>query len=290
MVAETQAGVLEQKIKRLLTARLGDGNAEVSVSVDVSRERQTISDVRFDPESRVIRSRTTNDASETNQGSSGNLTVASNLPDGAGAGGQSESSRKNSGETVAYELNEVRTQTERLPGQIERVSIAVLLNEQALGLDLAAADIAQQLEQVRADFEALVSNAAGLDTARGDTITIELMPFQELPEVEMTPAPGMMQRLIEQHLWSAVQAIFLGIIVLALGFGVMRPIFANSRGAAGARQGDGAGGGSVEEDLFGAAATDPIDYLKDYTKENQEQTAALLQDWLKEDRKIAANE
>lgn len=292
VVAETQAGVLEQKIKRLLTARLGDGNAEVSVSVDVSRDRQTISDVRFDPESRVVRSRTTNDATETNQGGAGNLTVASNLPDGAGAGGQSESTRKNSGETIAYELNEVRTQTERLPGQIERVSIAVLLNEQALGLDFAAPNIAEQLEQTRADFEALVRNAAGLDSVRGDTITIELMPFQELPEVEMTPAPGMMQRLIEQHLWSAVQAIFLGVIVLALGFGVMRPIFANSGAAARTKSGDGAigAGGSVEDDLFGAAPSDPIDYLKDYTRENQEQTAALLQDWLKEDRKIAANE
>lgn len=294
VVAENQAGMLEQKIKRLLTARLGDGNAEVSVSVDVSRERQTISDVRFDPESRVVRSRTTSDASESSQGGAGNLTVASNLPDGAGAGGQGESTRKNSGETIAYELNETRTQTERLPGQIERVSIAVLLNQQALGLDLTAADIAAQLDQTRADFEALISNAAGLDAARGDTITIELMPFQELPEVEMTPAPGMFSRLIEQHLWSAVQAIFLGVIVLALGFGVMRPMFANAGGnratGGGARDGAAGAGGSVEDDLFGEAPSDPIDYLKDYTRDNQEQTAALLQDWLKEDRKIAANE
>ena len=198
VVAETEAGAIEQKIRRLLNARLGDGNAEVSVNVDVSRERQTISDVRFDPESRVVRSRTTNDASETSQGSAGNITVASNLPQGAGAGGGGgESTRKNSGETIAYELNEIRTQTERLPGQIERVSVAVLLNQQALGIDLAAPDAATLLEETRANFETLISSAAGLDGARGDTISIELMPFQDLPEVEMTPAPGMMQRLIE---------------------------------------------------------------------------------------------
>lgn len=291
VVAENQAAALEQKIRRLLTARLGDGNAEVSVSVDVSRERQTISDVRFDPESRVIRSRTTNDATETSQGAAGNLTVASNLPQGAGAAGGGESTRKNSVESVAYEVNEIRTQTERMPGEIERVSIAVLLNQDALGLDLSAADIAAQLQQTQSDFEALISNAAGLDLARGDTITIELMPFQEVAEVDLTPAPGLMQRLIEQHLWSAVQAVFLGVIVLALGFGVMRPIFAqaSARSASGQGRGSGADAGSLEDDLFGAAS-DPIDYLKDYTQENQEQTAALLQDWLKEDRKLAANE
>ena len=291
IVAEDQAAALEQKIKRLLFARLGDGNAEVSVSMDVSRERTVISDVRFDPESRVVRSRTTNDSNETNQGG-GNLTVASNLPQGDAAGGQNESTSKSSTESVAYELNETRTQTERLPGQIERVSIAVLLNQDALGIDLAAADAATQIEQVRQNFEALVRNAAGLEADRGDTLTVELMPFQALPEVELTPAPSMIERMLEQHLWSAVQAIFLGIIVLALGFGVMRPVFAQGPAASddvddtGDSAADGAG---VDGDLF-EQASDPIDYLKDYTSENQEQTAALLQDWLKEDRKIAANE
>ena len=300
VIAEDEAGALEQKIKRLLFARLGEGNAEVSVSVDVSRERSVVSDVRFDPESRVIRSRTTNDSNQTNQSNGGNLTVASNLPQGGGAAGGGESSSKNSTETVNYELNEVRTQTERMPGQIERISIAVLLNQEALGLDLTAADVATQIEGVRQNFEALVRNAAGLDTQRGDTLTVELMPFQPLPEAELTPAPGMMQRLVEQHLWSAVQAIFLGVIVLALGFGVMRPVFTQGPATAGADpEADGdqaavdgeaqAGENGIDAELFGSA-TDPIDYLKDYTRDNEEQTAALLQDWLREDRKAAANE
>lgn len=294
VMAEDQAGALEQKIKRLLFARLGDGNAEVSVSVDVSRERSVISDVRFDPESRVIRSRVTNDSNQTNQTGAGNLTVASNLPQGAGGGaGGGESTSKNSTETVNYELNEVRTQTEMMPGKIERVSIAVLLNQEALGIDLTAADAATQIEQMQQNFEALIRNAAGLDAARGDTITVELMPFQALPDVELTPAPSMISRMIEQHLWSAIQAAFLGIIVLALGFGVMRPVFAQGpaarRDEANADDASDGAGGSVEADLF-EASSDPIDYLKDYTSENQEQTAALLQDWLKEDRKLAANE
>ena len=294
IIAEDQASALEQKIRRLLTARLGEGNAEVSVNVDVSRERSVVSDVRFDPESRVIRSRTTNDSNQTNQNNGGNLTVASNLPQG-GAGGGGESSSRNSTETVNYELNETRVQTERMPGQIERVSIAVLLNQEALGLDLTAADFADQVEQARLDFEALVRNAAGLEDARGDTLTVELMPFQAMPEVEMTPAPSVFERLIEQHLWSAVQAIFLGVIVLALGFGVMRPVFtqapsnADDEAAPDAAPAEAQEGAAIEDDLFDQTS-DPIDYLKDYTRDNQEQTAALLQDWLKEDRKVAANE
>lgn len=297
VMAEDQASALEQKIKRLLVARLGDGNAEVSVSVDVSRERSVVSDVRFDPDSRVMRSRTTSDSNQTNQSNGGNLTVASNLPQGRGAAGGGESSSKNSTETVNYEVNETRTQTERMPGQVERVSIAVLLNQEALGIDLAAANAAEQIEQVRQNFEALVRNAAGLEADRGDTLTVELMPFQALPEVELVPAPSLFERLLEQYLWSAVQAIFLGLIVLALAFGVMRPMFAQPAptvgdtgdGATPEAGADAATDAGVDADLF-EAASDPIDYLKDYTRENEEQTAALLQEWLKEDRKIAANE
>lgn len=296
VMAEDQASALEQKIKRLLFARLGEGNAEVSVSVDVSRERSVISDVRFDPESRVVRSRTTNDSNQTNQTNGGNLTVASNLPQGAGAGGGGESSSKNSTETVNYELNEVRTQTERMPGQVERISIAVLLNQEALGIDLTAGDAADQIEQVRQNFEALVFNAAGLEAERGDSLTVELMPFQALPEVELTPAPGLVSRLMEQYLWSAIQAAFLGMIVLALGFGVMRPIFAQGSAAPEADDNAAAPEGAaavapddIDAELF-ETTTDPIDYLKDYAAENEEQAAALLQEWLKEDRKLAANE
>ncbi|MHA7899813.1 MAG: flagellar basal-body MS-ring/collar protein FliF [Henriciella sp.] len=297
IVAEDEAASLEQKIKRLLFARLGEGNAEVSVSVDVSRERTVVSDVRFDPESRVVRSRTTNDSNETNQGGAGGLTVASNLPQGDGAaGGAGESSSRSSTETIAYELNETRTQTERMPGQIERVSIAVLLNQEALGIDLTAANAAEQIEQVRQNFEALVQNAAGLEAERGDTLTVELMPFQALPEVEMTPAPGLVERLIEQHMWSAVQAAFLGLIVLALGFGVMRPVFSRPPAAASAAPDSvagavaaGAAADNPDADLF-ESSSDPIDYLKDFTRDHEEQTAALLQDWLREDRKVAANE
>ena len=45
ILADTQSNTLEQKILRLLEARVGSGNARVSVSVDVNRERQRVSEV-----------------------------------------------------------------------------------------------------------------------------------------------------------------------------------------------------------------------------------------------------
>ena len=84
------------------------------------------------------------------------MTVASNLPQGNAGGGGSSSTNKNSTETVSYEINETRTEVETLPGEIQRISIAVLLNEQALGIDPAAADAGgitsdMEIQQLRAD-------------------------------------------------------------------------------------------------------------------------------------------
>ncbi|MBA4339181.1 flagellar basal-body MS-ring/collar protein FliF [Hyphomonas sp.] len=288
--AEDQASALEQKITSLLEARVGAGNARVSVSVDVSRERQRVSTVAFDPQSKVIRSRTTSDMSESGSGGGGALTVASNLPqegEGAAAGGSTNAS-KNSSENIAYEINETRTEIEKLPGQIERISIAVLLNEQSLGLDPAAADAATVRDKVLADLQSLVTSGAGLNLERGDSISVELMPFQQVTADDLVAAPGMMQQLLERYLWSGLQALLLGLVVIVLAFGVVRPMLSPKKADV-ALDGT-AAPGAAPAFAGGAPESDPLNYLKDYAREREEETAALLQQWLNEDQKIAVNE
>ena len=251
VTSESRSNLLEQKILSMLEARVGAGNARVSVSMEVSRDRQRISAVTFDPESRVIRNRTTSETSETSQGSGSALTVASNLPDGEGqtSGGTSET--ENSSESISYDVSETRTETERLPGAIERISIAVLLDTSALGIDTTAAGATETTEQIVADFQNLVRSAAGLSDERGDALTIELMPFRPLPVEELQPAPSLVQQLLQRYLWSGIQAILLGLVVLVLGFGVVRPILkpggASARNTDPATEGRGGEAGASSE-------------------------------------------
>lgn len=296
--AEDQASALEQKITTLLEARVGMGNARVTASLDVSRERQRISTVAFDPQSKVVRTKTTSDSNESGSGSgSGALTVASNLPEGEDAGGTSSSnSAKNSSESIAYEINETRTEIEKLPGQVERISIAVLLNEQSLGIDPAAADAAAVRDKIIADVQALVSSGAGLNLERGDSISVELMPFQTIAAEDMTAAPGMAEQLIQRYFWSGLQALLLGVVVIVLAFGVVRPMLSpkgkGEADAAAPGKGTAPSGAVATAGVAAAGApdSDPFNYLKDYAKERQDETAALLQQWLNEDQKVAVNE
>ena len=288
VVAEGQASMLEEKILRLIDARVGAGNARVSVSVDVNRQHQTISERTVDPDSRIVRSRSVNDVSETSAGSSGALSAASNLPQGEGAGGGGNSSTmRNSTESVNYDFNERRTETELLPGEIERVSVAVLLNEQALGLGAEGQDPAVAANEIIADFEQLILSGAGLNSERGDTLTVELMPFQQAAVPEMVTAPGMAETLVQNYFWSGLQALLLGLVVLGLGLGVVRPLLTQKGTANSALEGPGASDGPtvLEKD-----PADPFTYLSDYTRERPDETVALLQSWLNEDRKAAVNE
>ena len=288
LLADTQAARLEQKILSLLEARVGAGNARVSVAMDVNRQRQSISSVSYDPGSRVVRSRNINDMSETSKGSSPALTVSSNLPAGNAAGAAGSSTIQNSTESVAYEINETRTETEMLPGEIERISIAVLLNEQALGIDPAVADPAVLIEQIIADFEQLIVSGAGLELDQGDALTVELMPFQELVADELVAPPSLMQQLLERYFWSGLQAFLLGMVVIVLAVGVVRPLLANKPvgedGLASEPQLVTADGNAA------APGPDPFEYLVDYTDSRQDEAAALLQEWLTQDQKVAVNE
>ena len=282
IAAATQASLLEKKILSLLEPRVGAGNARVSATVDVSRHRQLTSAVTYDPNSRVIRNRTTNDSSGASAGAGGGMTVASNLPQGAEGGGNT-ATNKNSVETVSYEINETRTEVETLPGEIQRITIAVLLNEQALGIDPAAADAAERAKQMAAGFEQLIASAAGIDAARGDTISIELMPFQTLPVEDLVEAPGLFAQLMERYFWSGLQALLLGLVVIVLGVGVVRPMLVQKPKKALSADGAAGLGALGGED----AENDPFAYLKNYASERQDETAALLQRWLAEDQQPA---
>lgn len=301
-LAESRASEMESKILNMLEARLGPGNARVSVSVDLSRERERIAAVQIDPNSRVVRQRTVNDNNETKTGTGGGLTVASNLPEAGGEAGTNNSTSRNSSESVAYEFNETRTEMERLPGEIKRISIAVLLNETALGLVENGADAAAQIEATVSEFEQLISAGAGLSATRGDVVTVELMPFQVVETEALVAAPSALQRLIEQYLWSAVQLGLLALTTLILGLGVIRPIFASSRASAAEAELAAATAAAEAEAAALKAQADlvmpedttdleAIEYLKDYTSERQDDAAALLQEWLiNEPDKVAVNE
>ena len=129
--ANARAEAMRTNIERLLEARVGQGKAIVQVNIDAETNSETISERVLDPEGRVAISLDTEESTATSTGGAGGgVTVASNLPDGdvEGGGGGSSSADSTTRERVNYEVSEVRRERVKHPGDIRRISVAVLVD------------------------------------------------------------------------------------------------------------------------------------------------------------------
>jgi flagellar M-ring protein FliF len=117
LAGDTKAEDLKRNIERLLIARVGPGKAIVEVSIDVETDSEQITERRFDPQGRVAISSDTEERSNSATQPAGDVTVASNLPEGdAGAGGQGQSNSTETRERVNYEVSETQREVLKTPG------------------------------------------------------------------------------------------------------------------------------------------------------------------------------
>jgi flagellar M-ring protein FliF len=294
------AAQLEAKLLQILEARVGSGNARVSVAAEIDFEQVTTSEVSYDPDSRVLRSRRVSEESESNSGSQGGaVSVASNLPAGDAQGQNSSSgSRSVSSENSEYEISQLRRETQKGAGSIKKLSVAVLINSRSLA---DGADGAALTEAETTAMQALVTSAVGLDVERGDILSIEFLPFAEMVvEEELLTETPLMERLLERYLWSGIQAVLLGLVIIVLAIFVLRPMLRPSAGAMPALADGGANAaaqpmadGITQAPQAGAMPgaggdLDPAAVLRDFTNGRQDEATAVLEEWLNEDRKMAS--
>ncbi|MBS0125743.1 flagellar basal-body MS-ring/collar protein FliF [Thetidibacter halocola] len=312
--ADDRAAQMRERVQRLMEARVGTGNAVVEVSVDTVTETESILERRFDPEGRVAISTDTEERSDNSQDAGGgNVTVASNLPDGEAGGGQGSQSQANeTRERVNYEVSETTREITRAPGAIRRLTVAVLVN----GTYAPDASGAQQFQPLPdAELEALrdlVSSAVGFDEARGDRITIRSLPFERPEGLGTGPIePGLFAGPID-----AMRLIQMGVVAavaLILGLFVLRPILARGPAASGNAAALPAPGAAAPEPLTGEiepdggfpdlpmmqassgefggmgmvdfdspTQEDPVERLRGLIQERKSETVEILRSWLDE--------
>jgi flagellar M-ring protein FliF len=218
-----RAAKLKQNLLSLLEARVGPGNARVSVSLELDRKHETMTERSFDPEGRVIRSQNTTETNGNSTGTSAAVTVASNLPEGAGGAGATNSENTETVDSVTYEISEILRNTEVMPGAVKRLSVAVLVSNPPSTAEDGTLTYSPRGEDEMAVLEALVTSAAGLDLDRGDQLTVRSLTFDRPDETTLVVRPSKFDQFIEQYLWSTIQSVFLGLVALILGLFVLRP-------------------------------------------------------------------
>ena len=236
--ADSREAELKRNVERLLAARLGPGRAVVEISLAVVTERESLTEKTFDPASRVAISSDTEERSDSATEPAGDVTVASNLPEGdAGAGASGQSNSSETRERVNYEVSETQREVLRLPGAVRRLTVAVLIDGQTVTNADGTTTFTPRPEEELTALRDLVASAVGLDDARGDVLTLKSMAFEPVADLGTTAdAAGLLPPMGPVNVMNIIQIGILALVVLALGLFVVRPVLMS-----GARR-----GGSLE--------------------------------------------
>lgn len=293
---------LRQRAERLLTARVGMGNAVVEVSVDQVTETEMITERRVDPDSRIaISTDVTESSGNSTDSRGGNVTVASNLPEGdAGTNTGSSSNENSESRTLTnYEVSQTERQLTKAPGAIKRLTVAVLVNDLVETAADGTTTTTSRTNEELAALEELIASAVGLDPARGDVLTLRSMSFEPF-EPAGTTAVGPVATL-PLDIMQLIQIGVLAAVALILGLFVVRPILASGsrqstpmaiedRGdpvdvnppMAMAMDGSALGDFMDMNTLGDDTQGDPVARLKRIIADREPETLQVLQNWIEE--------
>jgi len=179
----------EEKITAMLARITGPGKVSVRVNADVNLDQLDERSELYDPTRQVIRSEQRSEVTANSQENDGGgaAGVDGNIPGGGGGGGSEQQNETRTDETINYEISRTVRNLKRQGGEIEKLSIAVLVEGRYEG-ENGDSYIPYNDEEL-ANMARLVRTAAGYDEERGDTLDIIDMRFTPLPEIEGTEPP-----------------------------------------------------------------------------------------------------
>ncbi len=180
---------LRDRVESIVASVVGPGHVRVQVTADIAYTHTTKTSETYDPDSKVVRSTQTVEATNTDTtgANSGAVSVATALPGqpapAAGDNGKSNASRTE--ETINYEINKAIETSAVDGGTVKKLSVAVVVDGQTGAGGAYKPRPPAEMKQI-AD---LVKSAIGFDAKRGDIVQVDNMEFARMDLGDATPAP-----------------------------------------------------------------------------------------------------
>lgn len=198
---------LAKAIENLLDPVVGTGNSVVQVHAQLNFNQQSTTTVGLQVNAQgqpvlAPTGQTTTSQSYTGSGTPPSPALTSGGAATSAAGGNYTSTNSQ----VTNAVGQVTQTVNQAPGQVIKTSVAVLLNSAA------------KAKMSQSAVTAMVSAAAGLNTASGDQVVVTLMPFAAIPPVATIKNSSGMLLLIEH----GVELLVLVLLILAMIFLALR--------------------------------------------------------------------
>lgn len=226
MEAET-----ERRIRETIEPFLGPGRMRANVAMEVDWDAGEQTEEVIDPNPVAVSTQVTEEENydDIPVGTPG---TAANLPRQPAEPGQRRAGLTRSMQTTNYETSRTVTRLSIERGAVKRMSVAVLVDHD-LELDEAAGKLvrvprpAATLETIRE----LVTAAAGAVAERGDTVTVESLPFTilEPPLAPPEPPPDPAEQILSMEWVKRYRIYLIGGVVVLLLLAVAVAVFRRTR-------------------------------------------------------------
>lgn len=213
---------LDARATTMLDQMLGAGTSVVRVSATMDRAERTTDTETYDPKKSAVLGSTTSKETYSTGAAAGTTQGTVALP-GATAAPSAATGTSGSGgydKSTSQTTNGVSRTVEhsvQTPGAVKRLTVSVALDRNAPGLPAP--------DQV----SKLVAAAVGLDTARGDTIAVDLAAFPKAEEADATAtadaaAGGPLAMVKEQG-----PTLLSGLLLVVIAVGLLRSLRKSSK-------------------------------------------------------------
>ena len=304
------------RIENLLVPMLGAGRVRTTVTTALDFTQREETKELYDPET-IVRSEQVSEDRNNGSGLTGGIPGAlSNQPpqpvalaatpptpppatpaqtaDATGAQAAATVGQTPNNESVRrtrnFEMDRTMSHTKESTGAIQRLSVAVLIDETrttaADGTVTTAKLPPEQLEAI----QKLVRDAVGFDERRGDTVSVSSMPFYQSPPAAEPEEPGLLQSPAVQSygkqglaaaLFLVVALLLIRPLLRAMGGGAPAGSNAGSLAYAG---GGGSGGSSLPAEQRGPLSyDDKISVARQLADKNPERVAQIVRAWVQAD-------
>ncbi len=201
---------MERRVEEILGKVLGEGRAAVKVSAELNFDQVKMTVKTYEPvvgNEGIVRSSQKKNENYSGVGGipGGVPGVESNIPGYQAVVGGNLNYNKNE-ETRNYEVNEKVEEVIKAPGNIRRLNVAVFVDNVQ--------------PQQHASIQKVVSAAAGVDTARGDAIVVENLPFDRTMAMQVAAERSAAEKGEREKVWIDVAkyGAVVAVVLLALLF------------------------------------------------------------------------
>ena len=222
---------LETNIDKALAPFLGMDNFRSSVTASLNTDSQQIQETIYDPESRVERSvRVTKEEQRSQQNQNDTAaTVEQNIPQaapeaGGSAGPQSSDQSDKKEEQTNYEINSKTVATVRNSYQIEKLSIAVVVNRGRIAQMVGEPVDQAKIDAYLAEMQKIVTSAAGLNAERGDVVTLTAMDFLETQLLEEAASGPAVTEVLSRNIGGIINSLAFVVVAFLVVWLGLRPL------------------------------------------------------------------